>query len=817
MARVRRIVQALIFVVFIAMLIHAAGMTRAGTWALPDLFLRLSPLSAATTMLGAKTFIARYIPAIGVLVLAVVFGRFFCGWVCPLGSTLDATDKALSRARKGRQAGFYDGRRLKYYLLGFLLVGAPLGIAVAGWFDPLSIATRSYGLTVLPYTVWLSDGVALGLQDLPTGGLGALWDRASHVILAETAAGTYQFHVLFFLIFLAIVAFGVWYPRYWCRNLCPLGAMLGLASQKHLLKRAVSDQCISCHKCQRICPMGCITDDGKGTMAGECILCLRCQEVCPTDAIRFIRRQPAGQEAPVDLSKRGFVDTLGTTAVALPLLRLNVAQQRYKDRLPVLRPPGARDEEEFLSRCVRCGECMRVCPTRALQPAGFESGVEGLWTPTLVPRTGYCVYNCNLCGQVCPSQALAKLTLEEKHKRAMGKAKFNRSRCIPWRGWARFREGLDEWEDCNCGTCEEACPVAGKAIRYNRFVGEVNGTTVHIDRPYVVEDLCVGCGFCENVCPVAGEAAIRVEGPAGTATIAEEVASPAEPSLDLAAAFPGEVAGWTRQREPGVYVGGKGLYDLIDGAGEPYLTFAFVQIGEGRYVQEQMELNARVWQFATPQEAYGGYTYEVSRAAQETADLGHAAARSQAELWVWQGDLFIHIADYGQDYAPAEAFPALAKALLAQLPSGEAKRPDVVKALPQKDLNPVTIAYFHDAQLAVPDRLPRDLVGSEALGITRETPAAFAGYGPLGEETHFVVVVEYGDAAAAKAAVERCRTLREAQKVAGEADEPAVFQVGEGNVEAFVHQGRRAGAVVRAGSAERARQAARQLADAIKP
>ena len=121
MSKLRRITQIVTFALFIVLLIHAAAMVRAALIVPPELFLRFSPLAAAATMLGAKAWIGRYVPALVVLVAAIAFGRIFCGWICPLGSTLDATDKALTRARKGRKPSLYDGRRFKYYLLAFLL------------------------------------------------------------------------------------------------------------------------------------------------------------------------------------------------------------------------------------------------------------------------------------------------------------------------------------------------------------------------------------------------------------------------------------------------------------------------------------------------------------------------------------------------------------------------------------------------------------------------------------------------------------------------------------------------------------------------
>ncbi len=74
---------------------------------------------------------------------------------------------------------------------------------------------------------------------------------------------------------------------------------------------------------------------------------------------------------------------------------------------------------------------------RALHPALFEAGPEGLWTPILIPRIGYCEHSCVLCGQVCPTGAIQKI--EEKHKLGqgvppvrLGTAMFDRGRCLPW-------------------------------------------------------------------------------------------------------------------------------------------------------------------------------------------------------------------------------------------------------------------------------------------------------------------------------------------------------------------------------------------------
>jgi ferredoxin len=140
---------------------------------------------------------------------------------------------------------------------------------------------------------------------------------------------------------------------------------------------------------------------------------------------------------------------------------------------------------------------MNVCPTSGLQPALFEAGLEGFWTPRLVPRLGYCDYGCNACGQVCPSQAIPRLSLEDKRQAVIGLAAVDRNRCLPWA------------YNTPCIVCEEMCPVPDKAVKLQRE--QVDG--IELQKPYVVADLCIGCGICEQHCPLAGEAAIHVYRP----------------------------------------------------------------------------------------------------------------------------------------------------------------------------------------------------------------------------------------------------------------------------------------------------------------
>ncbi len=173
----------------------------------------------------------------------------------------------------------------------------------------------------------------------------------------------------------------------------------------------------------------------------------------------------------------------------------------------VIRPPGALAEPDFLAHCAKCGQCLRVCPTNVLQPAFFETGIEGFATPVLDNRVGYCELNCVLCGQVCETGAIERLTIERKlglgeyegRPVRLGTAFFDHGRCLPWS------------MDTACVVCEEVCPTSPKAI-FTKPAAVVTraGQTVTLRQPYVEPARCIGCGTCEHVCPVADVAGVRV-------------------------------------------------------------------------------------------------------------------------------------------------------------------------------------------------------------------------------------------------------------------------------------------------------------------
>jgi len=499
-ARLRRTVQLLFLALFVWLFLKAA-FAGANHLAWPvDLFFRFDPLILAANLLTFSPLVAGLFLSLILVALTFILGRFFCGWICPLGTTLDCSRRLLFKPRADRGVAA-KWRRGKYYLLAGLLVGALFSLNLVGLFDPLSLLYRTLAIVLYP-----AFGYGVEKGSLALYHLGPPVTYVSEPLYQVLKATVLPFKPLVYALpFLTLVLFALVVAaervdrRFWCRAFCPLGALYGLVARFSLLRRRPTALCPDCGDCTAVCKMAAFAP---GTPArhqnAECQLCLRCLEACEKeDRVSFTFSSKAPR-APLDLGRREVITAVAAGIVAVPLLRLESLARKPAEEL--IRPPGAQDEAEFLSRCIRCGECMKVCLTNGLQPALWEAGLEGLYTPRLVPRRGYCSYSCNLCGQACPTGAIPNLTLKTKQATPIGTAFVNRARCIACT------------EGDNCLVCEEHCPVSPKAITVvDQEVVNYRGERVKIKMPVVNADRCIGCGSCEHVCPVGGAAAIRVK------------------------------------------------------------------------------------------------------------------------------------------------------------------------------------------------------------------------------------------------------------------------------------------------------------------
>jgi ferredoxin len=350
---------------------------------------------------------------------------------------------------------------------------------------------------------WRGEAWLLGQVSGADGPIAA-FDSAVRPLLLPAEAHSYQDALPYALLFGALLAANALAPRFWCRYLCPLGGLLGLVSRVALFRREVAGTCDSCGLCGEVCPTGTI-DPARGFASdpAECTVCMECVESCPSMAVKFRPRLSPAEVQPYDPGRRHVLAALGTAVVGVALFRSDLLARRESPFL--LRPPGAREgnlDAVALTRCTRCSGCVRICPTGAIQPAILQAGLQGLGTPVLVPRLGYCDYACSACGPVCPTGAIPALSLEAKQQQVIGRAYIDQDRCLPWS------------DSVACVVCQEMCPLPEKAIVLEeRQVWQPNGDTIALELPHVLQDLCIGCGLCEYWCPVSGDAAIRVHIP----------------------------------------------------------------------------------------------------------------------------------------------------------------------------------------------------------------------------------------------------------------------------------------------------------------
>jgi polyferredoxin len=513
-ARYREWFQAFFFVVFVGLLLLAAENI---TLPVPSqLFLYLDPLISLFAIIAGQSLIAIAAYSIITVVFTILFGRVFCGYMCPLGTIIDQF-ASLSEVFNIKQKAFKKIKVLPLLILALVLTLSFYSIGAAMIFDPISLTTRAATIAIATVKAVIDQlGMNLPLDQFggQGGAFGNGFDQPSYV----GGGGAILISTGWILLFLAaIIGLNLLGKRFWCRYLCPLGALLGLIGRIPLIRRKVDPEaCVSCMKCAKSCDMQAVTKKGQATDAANCTLCLECVDVCPKNAITAGLKPELTTEVP---SRRTALAVLGGTAAAVALAPLT--SQASPNEAAFIRPPGVSDEEKFLSMCIRCGECVAACPTKVLQPAFLQNGLEALWTPQLDFTNASCSYNCNSCGNVCPTGAIQYLALAKKQAFAIGTAQINEEGCR------------------RCARCAQLCPVPGGAIKFgipdavngmnnsngsnglngsgnsggfSGPNGSSNGGHGGRSRGSISVDSskCIGCGVCVQVCPVRDNKPVRI-------------------------------------------------------------------------------------------------------------------------------------------------------------------------------------------------------------------------------------------------------------------------------------------------------------------
>ena len=525
----RRLSQIIFFIIFFWLILKTTfevsfGGATASEITLPypvSIALEFDPLAALMTLLASGTIYKGMLWSLVILIPTIFMGRFFCGWVCPLGSLNHWLSEVRSERRSFRGKGKIDTnryrpyQRIKYYVFFVCLGAAIIGSLQAGLLDPLPLLARALGTAALPAFHAAMAGMVswAGSTGIPPLAwlAQAFYNLISPILLTFREA---HFHgiLLIGLVFVLILALNRVFTRFWCRAVCPLGAMLGVFSRHAIfgLQKNTS-HCDHCNLCLESCQGADNPDVGSVWRQAECHMCLNCQASCSRGSLSFrffpdqivTKENPAGTSA-LDVTRRKVLGSVVGGVALVPLFRAGDAFKVNPSAI-LIRPPGAQPEEDFIGRCIRCGQCMRVCPNNALHPTLSEAGFEGLWTPYLIARIGYCEPTCTLCGQVCPTGAIRRLTLQQKvgdknmPPNRIGTAFVDRSRCLPWA------------MATPCIVCEEWCPTSPKTIYLLEEVAvDSRGRQVRVKRPYIDASLCTGCGACEFACPVNDRKAVYV-------------------------------------------------------------------------------------------------------------------------------------------------------------------------------------------------------------------------------------------------------------------------------------------------------------------
>ena len=468
-------------------------------------FFKLDPLVGLTSLLSGHRLIPGFLWGVGVLLITLFLGRVFCGFICPFGTihhAVGAVRPALKGKRMMQANQNVPEQRIKYFLLLFMLICAIAGLNLSGLMDPIALLFRSVALSVIP-------ALGVGLRSIFDAMANSdfnilrLASYSSEVLLAPVFGyniESYQTAWFIGLIFIIIIFLNRIRPRFWCRVLCPLGALMGIFSMTSLLKlEKYPERCTDCNLCTKHCQGAASPHPDRVWEAAECIACFNCQNVCPEKALAFsFTLKPELNRKP-DIGRRALLGGV-LTGLSTPFLGRLDGRQDKTAAPRLIRPPGSLPEKDFLELCQRCGLCMKVCPTNALNPTLGEAGMAGFWTPRLIMTQGYCEYTCSLCGSVCPAGAIADITVREKIERPIkiGSAYLDRGRCLPWSG------------NAPCIVCEEVCPTSPKAIYVKQeTVSGPDSKKMAVQLPFINLKQCVGCGICENKCPVKSMPAIR--------------------------------------------------------------------------------------------------------------------------------------------------------------------------------------------------------------------------------------------------------------------------------------------------------------------
>lgn len=454
------------------------------------------------------------------ILLTLVFGRVYCSVICPTGIFQDVVSffARKIKSRKKRRYTFFRAKTvLRLVMLSIFTVAVIAGIGmITALLDPYA----AYGRMVTE----LLAPVYNGINNLFVSTLGDQNYTFSTVDVWMKAGVSFGLAILTML----VIGYLAWRNgRTYCNTICPVGTFLGYLSKFSFLKIQIDPAtCTKCGRCTRDCKASCIDFKNHTVDHTRCVACFDCIDSCRDHSIFYTRRLSA-KKAPVaatealtpeDHSRRQFFLTSLLIAGSAAELKAQeykrsmikypaVRKERYARSVPVS-PPGSDSHDNLNDKCTACLLCVAQCPDKIIRPSVNEYGWTAIMQPTLSFEKGYCRTECTVCSDVCPTDAIKKLTKENKTKVAMGNAVYVRDNCIVVK------------DDVNCDGCWRICPTDAITRQYRDGgtpytapADKPDENTVELRLvPVVNKDKCIGCGACEYICPARPLAAIYVEG-----------------------------------------------------------------------------------------------------------------------------------------------------------------------------------------------------------------------------------------------------------------------------------------------------------------
>jgi polyferredoxin len=429
-----------------------------------------------------------------VLVLTLLSGRTYCSFLCPLGIGQDLFSRVGGRIKKKfRRYGFKKPFTvLRYLLLSLTLIVTLIwGIYMITLLDPYSIFGRFMTYFAKPAVIIINNFLAgiLGRFDIYT---------LNNVPVKGFSLFVYSIPAAFFIL---VGILSLTKGRLYCNMICPVGTFFGLLSKISILRIKFDETaCTRCGRCSLGCKSSCIDFLNHDIDVTRCVDCFNCINTCQEKALSYGIVKLKKKVHETDESKRKVI--AGSVLFLFGLSYASNGQQKAvpkpkKDSTikenktyPVC-PPGGGGIKDFNVDCTACALCISACPNGVLQPSLKQYGIAGIMQPVMDYHKSFCTYNCIICTEICPTNALRPLALEAKKLTQLGKSIFIKDNCIV------------KTEKTACGACSESCPT--KAVYMIPYEG-------NLVIPEVNNDICIGCGHCEFACPTVPYKAIFVDG-----------------------------------------------------------------------------------------------------------------------------------------------------------------------------------------------------------------------------------------------------------------------------------------------------------------